>query len=120
MSSQATDSLPSNVRTVTPRSSATVRSRTINADNNTGIASNVALSGKAVTGTSRQRVKNPTAMCAIGDSLMTTGDSVTTLASLHRVDSGRWRVDPALTVTYFGRVAAVNAESIALGTGFDG
>lgn len=73
MSSQRTVRLPNSVRTVTPWSSATVRNRTIIADNTTGMTSSGADGGQASTGISNPSVKNPTAKCAIGEILMTTG-----------------------------------------------
>ncbi|CFS33842.1 Uncharacterised protein [Mycobacterium tuberculosis] len=85
MSSQRTARLPTSVRTVTPRSSASVRSRMIDADNATGMTNSGALTGQVSTGTSRPRVRNPTAKCAIGDTLITTGDVVATPASSHRL-----------------------------------
>jgi hypothetical protein len=42
------------------------------------------LTGQASTGINRPRVKNPTAKWAIGDTLITTGESVATDASFHR------------------------------------
>ena len=99
MSSQRTVWLPSSFRTVTPCSSATVRSRTINADNTTGMTSSGVHGGQASTGISSPRVKNPTAKCAIGETLITTGDSVATshhsspdLAGLPRCAGVRHRI----------------------------
>src|SRR5271165_388263 len=88
MSPQATVRLPSSVRTVTECGSATVLSRTINAESSTGIASSGAVTGQVSTGTSRPSVKKPTAMCAIGEILITTGagaveDSLAIPASFH-------------------------------------
>lgn len=73
MSSQGTVWLPHSVRTVTPRSSATVRNRTIIADNTAGMTSSSAHGGQTATGISKPKVNNPTARCAIGDTLITTG-----------------------------------------------
>src|ERR1700755_3312013 len=73
MSSQPTDRLPNSVRTVTPWLSATVRNRTIIADKTTGMMSSGADGGHAVTGMNKPRVRNPTARCAIGDTLITSG-----------------------------------------------
>ncbi|GAB4925969.1 hypothetical protein MAHJHV34_14850 [Mycobacterium avium subsp. hominissuis] len=61
------------MRTVTPRSSATVRNRTISAESSSGSSSNGADGGQSITGISRPKVKNPTARCAMGDTLITTG-----------------------------------------------
>src|SRR5215475_9571408 len=103
MSSQVTVLLPSRFRTVTPSSSATVRSRTINADNSTGMISSGADGGQASTGISSPSVRNPTARCAIGETLITTGEwagepagvgadePLATPASFHRPASGRGR-----------------------------
>src|SRR5438445_9882345 len=76
MSSQGTVRLPSRVRTVTPGPSATVRSRMTIADNTTGMTSSGADGGQASTGINNPSVKNPTAMCAIGEILITTGGGV--------------------------------------------
>ncbi|CFS14281.1 Uncharacterised protein [Mycobacterium tuberculosis] len=57
----------------------------IDADNATGMTNSGALTGQVSTGTSRPRVRNPTAKCAIGDTLITTGDVVATPASSHRL-----------------------------------
>jgi hypothetical protein len=63
----------------------------INADNRIGMSSSGVDNGQASTGISNPRVKNPTAMCAIGEILITTGERVTTHASLHRPDEGATR-----------------------------
>src|SRR6185312_7796798 len=75
MSSQGTVRLLSKVRTVTPRPSATVRSRMTAADSATGMTSSGTDGCQASTGINRPRVKNPTAMWAIGEILITTGGS---------------------------------------------
>jgi hypothetical protein len=62
------------------------------ADNTTGMTSSGADGGQASTGINNPRVKNPTAMCAIGEILITTGEPagvgadgpVATRASFHR------------------------------------
>ena len=76
MSSQRNERLPSSVRTVTPVSSARVRSRTINADNSTGMINSGAVTGQVKTGTSRPSAKKPTAKWAIGEMVITTGGVV--------------------------------------------
>ncbi|EUA55756.1 hypothetical protein I550_3913 [Mycobacterium intracellulare 1956] len=87
MSSQRTVWLPSSVRTVTPRSSATVRNRTIIADSTTGMINSGADGGHSITGISKPRARNPTARCAMGDSLITRGvredEPVATRPSFH-------------------------------------
>ena len=77
---------------MTPLPSACVRSRTINADNSTGMISSGAVTGQVSTGTSSPRAKKPTAKWAIGEMLITTGgvdrassaESVAMHASWHR------------------------------------
>jgi hypothetical protein len=45
----------------------------INADNSTGRSSSGSDGGQSITGISNPKVRNPTARCAIGDTLITTG-----------------------------------------------